>query len=570
MSTVTPCATTPGLSVSIRFITGRCVATKVSSREQSEWPLHPGRIFMAMAAAFFEAEGTDEEKQCERDALNWITTLDPPALRHAPHADRSAYTCYVPVNDNPKPNKAMLQSAPGLPRSRQPRMFPTVIPEGELHVQLCWDCGDVPAEHFAAIDRICRNVIRIGHSSSLVMMWAEDFIPATTGDGWMQPTDGAASENVRIAAVGELDRLEAACGADRIEAFAALAQRITESNGKEKSAAKAEFEQQFGEAYKASLRPPEPMPPTISNWQGYTVSTAMPDEEITNSYFDRELIIFRTDGPKLSVERCLSLTRALRNKAMAACPIQPPPEWLSGHANDGSPSSTPHAAYLPLPFAGTKWADGHIMGLAIAMPKGVSLEQRGRALGPLMIDQSSGETVAVPFRLWGSETPDFEVKLCQEPCPPVTLSNATWTTSARVWNSVTPVVLDRFPKPAKSDNRSKWLDDVRRIIAKSCERAGLPIPIHINVNTTAFVKGIPRAVTKQRRARRDQTASSSLGDGFSAFGRSKDQAPRPQLHVQLEFEQRVAGPVIIGAGRFAGYGLCLPARFDDAKRSQSH
>jgi len=33
---------------------------------------------------------------------------------------------------------------------------------------------------------------------------------------------------------------------------------------------------------------------------------------------------------------------------------------------------------------------------------------------------------------------------------------------------------------------------------------------------------------------------------------------RPQIHVHLRFAERVAGPVLLGAGRFLGYGLCRP------------
>ena len=36
----------------------------------------------------------------------------------------------------------------------------------------------------------------------------------------------------------------------------------------------------------------------------------------------------------------------------------------------------------------------------------------------------------------------------------------------------------------------------------------------------------------------------------------------PYSHVELWFEERVAGPVVIGAGRQRGLGLCAP--IDDA------
>jgi CRISPR-associated protein Csb2 len=522
-----------------------------------------------MAAAFFESEGDDTAKTAQRAALNWLTSLGPPSLRFAEAIQRSAVTCYVPVNDSSRPNKAMLQSAPGMPRSRQPRTFPTVVPdcgaEGTADVELIWDCGEVPQHHFAAIEQICRDVIRVGHSSSLVMMWAEDRIKDDCIQQAWQPVDRNGTLSLRLASVGELDRLEQACNADRIEQFAELAERIESSSGKQKSAAKAEFEAAFAEPYKRSLRPPEPLSPVIGTWQGYQQQGQPSSQPAQGTYFDRELLIFQIhEGPALGIERGLGLTQALRNKAMKECPVQPPPEWLSGHNEDGSPSQSPHAAWLALPFAGTKWADGHIMGAAVAIPQRVPSEERARCLGPLLVDQETGDLLEVGFRLWAAQLPDLTMRLCQEVSPPISLSNETWTKPSRTWSTVTPVVLDRFPKPSKIENREKWLDEVRRILAQSCERSGLPIPARIDVSTTSFTAGIPRAVVKNRRVGRDRQASSSLGDGFPAFSSAKQNGrpPRPQVHVRLEYDQPVIGPVLIGAGRFAGFGLCLPAGDD--------
>jgi len=560
MSGTLTAETQAGLLISIRFVTERCVATSVSSRDEPEWPPHPGRIFMAMAAAFFESEGTDKDKEAERNALDWLSSLvSAPEIRHCPATLRSEYTCYVPVNDNQTPNKAMLQSAPGMPRSRQPRTFPTVIPElnhdTEAHVQLVWNCGEVPIAHREAIDRICRNVIRVGHSSSLVMMWADGAIPNSSQLDRFIPSDDSPQHVLRVATSGELGRLERSCQAGKIDLFADLAERISTLKGKEKTEAKAEFEKKFGEPFKQSLRPPEPLPPTIGFWQGYRRHLSEVPTFVENSYFERELLIFEVkEGPSLNVERVLGLTRALRNKAMSACPIQPPPEWLSGHAADGSSTTSPHAAFVALPFARSKWADGHIMGVAIALPKGISVEERGKCLAPLIVDQNSGELQEIDFRLWGRDLPDLVLRLCNQSSPPTTLKNETWTAPSYIWASVTPVVLDKFPKSSMQEERSNWQDEVRRIIATSCERAGLPIPTWIHVGTTAFHQGVGRATVK----RRQHGSGSALGDGFPPFAAAKDLALKPQLHVRLEFDQPVAGPVLIGAGRFAGYGLCLP------------
>ena len=46
----------PSLSLVIEYLTGYAVATDAANREQAEWPPHPARVFMALAAAHFETE----------------------------------------------------------------------------------------------------------------------------------------------------------------------------------------------------------------------------------------------------------------------------------------------------------------------------------------------------------------------------------------------------------------------------------------------------------------------------------------------------------------------------------
>jgi CRISPR-associated protein Csb2 len=40
--------------------------------------------------------------------------------------------------------------------------------------------------------------------------------------------------------------------------------------------------------------------------------------------------------------------------------------------------------------------------------------------------------------------------------------------------------------------------------------------------------------------------------------RKPEEQPRVAKHVTLEFDQEVRGPVLLGAGRFFGLGLCKP------------
>ena len=41
----------------------------------------------------------------------------------------------------------------------------------------------------------------------------------------------------------------------------------------------------------------------------------------------------------------------------------------------------------------------------------------------------------------------------------------------------------------------------------------------------------------------------------------KSGGARQQVHALLQFDREVEGPVLIGAGRYRGYGLCKPLGF---------
>ena len=55
------------LRIGWEYLTGYSVATDPSTRDRAEWPPHPARVFMALAAAWFETEpvGADDEAREE-------------------------------------------------------------------------------------------------------------------------------------------------------------------------------------------------------------------------------------------------------------------------------------------------------------------------------------------------------------------------------------------------------------------------------------------------------------------------------------------------------------------------
>ena len=116
--------------IGIRYLCGWAMATHPTDRDRPEWPPHPDRVFMALAAAHFETDGGPEEYEALKQLSSWPS----PALSFAPAHDRQTVTTFVPVNDDARPlNKsgAPMMPSGSLPigRDRQPRSFQVAVPE---------------------------------------------------------------------------------------------------------------------------------------------------------------------------------------------------------------------------------------------------------------------------------------------------------------------------------------------------------------------------------------------------------------------------------------------------------
>ena len=115
------------LTIAWEYLTGYAVATDPTMRDRTEWPPHPARVFMALAAAWAETEPPERATQDAASGrptsgLAPLETLGDPEMRLPTVGDdseRSNVTYYVPVNDKAGPSAATLQSCPALTRSKQ-------------------------------------------------------------------------------------------------------------------------------------------------------------------------------------------------------------------------------------------------------------------------------------------------------------------------------------------------------------------------------------------------------------------------------------------------------------------
>jgi len=468
------------IALGIRYLTGNVVASNAARRP--EWPPHPGRVFMAMAAAYFE---TGEDSQ-ERAALEWLEQQKPaPAIAASGAELRSPVETYVPVND---------KHGGIIGRSRQARSFATARPYRDS-VFLVWH-SEAPADVREGLSRLCTKVTRIGHSSSLVQMWVAGERDHVTAN-W-HPDESHAQQRMRVAEAGTLAQL------------------------KEQG---------------------EDSDPKLSRWQGYTTAESVEGQKVIAGPFDSRLIVLaKLEGPVLGLESTLQLTGALRNAAMKALPDGEVPEWLSGHQADGTPTLKPHVAFFPLPFVGADYADGHVMGLAMAIPRNLPQEELKRTVGALLFHESGEEK---QIRLWrarrngdqDSKELAWSWQLARETRerPPIALGARTWTEPKRVWASVTPIVLHHYPKKNRDG-------DLERILREAFESAGLPLPTVIRTAPVSVFAGAGHARS------------------MPEFAEGGADMCRYQTHAVVEFEDAVQGPVLAGRGRFRGYGLFRPVR----------
>ena len=290
---------------------------------------------------------------------------------------------------------------------------------------------------------------------------------------------------------------------------------------------KAELAERFPDG-----EPRRPARPPAGRWQGYARPRQAERDATVQSVFDPRIVVLTIRGRRISLPATLKLTAALRGLLMRECPLQPPPEWFSGHRSDGKPTASPHVALAPLPFAGAAHADGRIMGLALILPRELNPDEAGRGLDSILHERDTG--LPREHRLFDGQWLECALELDIRERPPVNLNPQTWTACSRTWASVTPVVLNRH-----FDGKDRWARAAESV-KDACQHIGLPRPAEVVLHPVSTVEGVPHARE------------------FPRLVRKRDNGRQSHAHAVIIFDAPVTGPVLVGAGRFRGYGLCRP------------
>lgn len=193
------------------------------------------------------------------------------------------------------------------------------------------------------------------------------------------------------------------------------------------------------------------------------------------------------------------------------------PSFLHGHREPGE--GTEQVCFLGLPHVGQSYADGRLFGAAVVIPPAVSRKETGMIFAALarMSTLTKRAWFDIPISFYGGQP------------KPWAANPSRWQSPAKRWVSATPVVYERW---------GKGYPDLEEV-ARWCDHAGLPEPIAFGFKRTPLISGAL--------------------DLHPAEVFRPDKERRPYSHMWIEFAQKVAGPVVVGRGRYLGLGLMVPA-----------
>ncbi len=547
--------------IEVNLITGRYVATCHNERRQCEWPPHPARLFSALVASWAE----DEQDQAEREALEWLESQGPPAISASGATPRSVVSHFVPVNDTSIVSRSwherradsvyeltdrlhtellasggevtrkvtqlerklakarevetQVRQAGNTPassavemlpeqRNKQERFYPSVTPD-DNRVVFSWRAS-LPENTAGILDRLLQRVTRLGHSSSLVSCRVVQNPPEAT---YEISDRGESTRTVRRGQLRELER---------------------------------QFSRHQG------LRP-RSLPHADVRYRSVEETPHATSRHQPDTAGDWIVFEFTHRSRAVPATRAVELASAMR-AAVFHYATDPMPEELSGHLPQGPPTTAPHVAFVPLPYVGFPRADGRLLGIAVSVPKTVEDAARRvlyRAIGEW--ENNAGPTLKLLLGAQGV----VEMSRLRSPVTLASLRPAVWRRPSRHWTSATPLALPKHPGRLGGGSaaaRSRAWKMAEATAAAACVHVGLPEPSAVEVSLATFLVG-GRAVRQF--------------PPFSQNGRDHRPVRRQLVHASLTFDEPVAGPLMLGSGRFLGLGLMRPTPVPESESAET-
>jgi CRISPR-associated protein Csb2 len=488
------------LVLEIEFLSGVCFAAVGPDSGAADWPPQPDRVFSALVATWAARGCLDQE----RTALEWLEQQAVPELHASAYSERTPVVHFVPPNDDESGRHGNIGLLPER-RRRQGRRFPAAALDQPV-MRLVWRDVSCDSPLVAALDALARDTAYVGHSASLTR--CRFHTDTETPD-----MDNAQTPQRRVYR-GRLLELQRAY------------ERYTASAG----------------------RRGRPLPGAVVE------PTERPSAPPPCAFSGQWLILDHVAGDMPDIRAAALVGKTIRDALLAgykrAGLESDIPEVVSGHAPDGTPSRNPHIAVIPLPFVGFPHADGAVMAFSLVPPAGSDvLRSDGfrRAMRAIArLDEERGRRVlGIRPREGGPPEGAFSLLLSPTFEPPAGIQSvrpSLYSAVATTFASVTPLVLDRHLKQAGTAQ----LEEIAAQIRTACRNIGLPEPVRVVPAKHSAFEGAPSAYP------------SANAPSWTRWQLPPSLRSRRLTHAVIVFAEPVAGPLILGAGRFLGMGLMRP------------
>ncbi len=520
------------LTMTLRFPLGVYHAQEQADFARAEWPPHPVRLIAALVAAAHG--GPADAVDAARGVIDRLAQASPPLIR-APRGLNQATT--TPDADDLEPLVTELRGASRwAPRNHElselkkgisPRdlgrgraeVHKVGVAIGDLPVAFVWPDLEFDDDDLVTLARVAEDVTVVGTSRSPVLI-------AVQAGGGSLPGGLEANTAWRPSAA----KAPAAANgvAVRVPNARTLAQLDTWHARRSAPVDKAG----------APAKAPLVVAPRVGSVVTYVHDRAcLPDGPFDPQHWG-DMLVLRIDGDLIpKAPASFALARAMR-KALLDTYAPPGHEGEAPSVLRGR-NSDPHAAFVPLSFVapmdddrpGARNADGHVMGVAVVLPH----QARFRGIVGQRDDVAKGLVKLIegtPIRVPG--VGDVALGPVAATDQSYNLKESRYRDASKRWTTVTPVVHSRY-------RTGKSLAALFDQVAAECRDVGLPTPAEVQVRRTSRLRGAP-----------DQISRASLPPSWT--GPLKG----PQAHVDVWFDRKVHGPVILGRARHFGLGLCVP------------
>jgi len=467
------------------------------------WPPSPFRLFQALVAAAYTGSTVSNT---ETAALRWLEQLPPPVVL-SPACKQSALTTYYVPRNGADAQQGNLAAAA---KKRDAKLAKPWLFDAQQPLRYLWFFAE-HADEAQTLTELSERLYQLGRGVDMAFAWAEQL----SADQAQQIIVQHAGPVFRPTPLGVSNTLDCPSPSRSLDSL------LTRYQGQLKRLRKGEFHK-----------------PPLSIFQptGYNCSSSLLLFDIQNQNGD-----VAAQPLTVAAQFTQRLVELAKNRLKQYFP-EYAERYLAGiGANDADKALRIRA--IPLPSIGHQHTNPDIRRVLVEAPTDCPLQLADvewAFSGPLDVDPETGEIHAdTPILI---RTTDRKM---------LAHYGIDGQKVARVWRTVTPVVLpldpkERLPIRCGIEHDESGVCGAERVYKQSqLVHAARQALRHCGITAPVQILSIQREPF-------DSTGTLAENFAFQRFDHSR------LYHLELAFPEPMTGPLVMGDGRYLGLGLMRP------------